>query len=137
MNRSRMILVASAALVLLGGRVQAQAYEVLPGMPEADSMYVPRSSLFDGMQLTKAQQDSIDAITRHYLRLYDALNKENGDVHISQRQFLALREKSRLDRRAVLTPAQQKLFDPRAAAQRADDERISKAMIAKMDARKP
>lgn len=135
MHRSRMFIVASAALILLAGRVQAQALEVRPGSPEADPSYVPKSSLFDGMQLTKTQQDSIDAITRRYMALYNALNQQKSDVHIRNRQFLALREKSRLERRAVLTPEQQKLFDPRAAAQRADDERISKAMIANMERR--
>jgi hypothetical protein len=57
------------------------------------------------------------------------------ELRIRQRQFLALREKSRSEKRAILTPSQQTLYDRNAAAQKLEDERISKTFIEAVERR--
>jgi hypothetical protein len=93
--------------------------------------------LFEGIQLSKAQQDSMDVITRRYAVLFDAVNQDDAGVRIRMRQYLALREKSRADRRAFLTLAQQVIYDKNAAVLKAEDERLAKENIKNVEGRNP
>jgi hypothetical protein len=135
---SRMFVPVVTAVILTAANARAQASRP-EGLARTDSQSapVPVSTLFTGIPLSKPQQDSVDAITRRYQALHEALNGEDADLRIRQRQFLALREKSRADKRALLTLAQRVIYDRNAAVQKAEDEDISKRLIAAVERRNP
>lgn len=133
-------MLALTTVLLLAANAGAQTSDVAK-MEVVDSMAVPpgapATSLFDGIQLTKSQQDTIDALTRRDIKLFNAINAEKSGIRIRQRQFLAVREKSRREKRALLTPAQWPAYDKNAAAQKATDERISRDIIAAVESHHP
>ena len=133
------LLFASAvtAIMLIAPSTHAQTASGALIVVDSAGNALAAQPLFDGIQLSKAQQDSIDVITHRYSVLFDAVNREDAGVRIRQRQFLVLREKSRAEKRAVLTPAQQPIYDKNAAAQKANDDRVSKELIKTVEGRTP
>ena len=133
---TRMLAVA-AALSVAATSTYAQATATMgpvvacgPGTAHPNCEKVPpyRSRLFDGIELTKAQQDSIDAITLRYRALQGRLNAQNLPVKAHNAQVLALRVRAIAEKRKVMTPAQLPRFDKNAAAlKKRDAEAVERA----------
>ena len=126
MRHTTLILtVVASALTIAATTARAQtaaamapAVECGPGTayPNCEDVPQPRSRLFEGIELTKAQQDSIDAITRRYRALQGRLNAQHLPVKAHNAQVLALLTRDLADKRKVMTPAQLPRFDENAAA---------------------
>ena len=133
---SRLLASAVTALTLLAVSTQAQAVgSPVVVAPRASNEPPPAPPLYEGIQLTKAQHDTLRKISLHYRALVEALNDEDASVRIRVRQGLALREKSRAEMRGLLTLAQQVIYDRNAALQKAEDERLGNELIAKVESR--
>ncbi|HEX6536762.1 MAG TPA: hypothetical protein VF041_19400 [Gemmatimonadaceae bacterium] len=134
-NATRILAVAATALAVAATTAHAQAASAPaqamacgPGTAQPTCKDVPRvrSRLFDGIDLTKAQQDSIDAITRRYLALNNQLNAQRLPVDAHNAQVMALRARDIAEKRKVMTPAQLARFDANAAALKKRDEELIK-----------
>ncbi|HEU4642168.1 MAG TPA: M56 family metallopeptidase [Gemmatimonadaceae bacterium] len=109
-----------------------RADSTTPIVPAGCKVPPPKSWLFRGIQLSRTQQDSVDAITRRYRPLYDAINSTTtlpgawATIRPRTAAFLAMRRTEVAEKRTVLTdPAQLRRFDENADSLRKMDERIS------------
>jgi hypothetical protein len=126
MRHTTLILtVVASALTIAATTARAQAAAAMapvvecgPGTayPNCEDVPRPRSRLFEGIELTGTQQDSIDAITRRYRALQGRVNAQSLPVDAHNAQVLALRARDIAEKRKVMTPAQLPRFDKNAAA---------------------
>ena len=116
MRHTTLILtVVASALTIAATTARAQAAAAMapvvecgPGTayPNCEDVPRPRSRLFEGIELTGTQQDSIDAITRRYRALQGRVNAQSLPVDAHNAQVLALRARDIAEKRKVMTPAQ-------------------------------
>jgi Spy/CpxP family protein refolding chaperone len=116
-----------------GTTVPAQSTGIVtcgPGTAHPNCADVPRppSLLFSGIELTKAQQEAIDAIAARYRPLYSELRDQRQGERLTlpayQAQFLGLRARERAEKRKLLSPDQLPRFDANADSVRKVDERL-------------
>jgi Spy/CpxP family protein refolding chaperone len=107
---------ALGAALLSGGALTAGAQQGRRGGPQ-----------LDGIQLTDAQKSKLEEIQRKYqpemMALLEA-KRNGGDQGEVMRKGMELREKSGAEIRAILTPAQQAVFDKNVAEFRAQMQRV-------------
>jgi len=126
MTRLAFIVAASLVTAILSPRV---VHAQDPARAVAGATAFP-SPLFVDMQLTAAQQASIDRIRQRYRLLQDEINRDTASVEVRTTMFLASRVRQRAEMRMVLTEAQRPVFDKRAAEQKAEDEEIVRQGLA-------
>jgi Spy/CpxP family protein refolding chaperone len=90
------------ALLLVGGAVTANAQGARRG-----------NAALNGIELTDAQKVKLEDIQKKYQPEMQAIREsaQNGDKAEAMKKFAAIREKQYSDFRAILTPAQQAVFD--------------------------
>jgi Spy/CpxP family protein refolding chaperone len=90
------------ALLLVGGALTASAQGARRG-----------NSALTGIELTDAQKVKLEDIQKKYQPEMQAIREsaQNGDKVEARKKFDAIREKQYADFRAILTPAQQAVFD--------------------------
>jgi len=94
-----------------------------------------RSQLFEGITLTKAQEDSADAITRRYRALHNQLRAEPLPVAAYNAQVLGLRAREAAEKRKLMAPEQLPRFDANAEALRKSDRELLAETQRRMEAR--
>jgi hypothetical protein len=82
------------------------------------------SRLFRGISLSRTQQDSSNAIDRHFLALHNRLNAQLLPVELHNDLVMELRAWQIAQKRALMTPAQLPRFEENAEALRRADERL-------------
>lgn len=128
--QGQILIAVIAALFLVTAAAGAQVNtQGMTPITDGQDVRVRPSGLFDGITLTQAQADSSDAITQRYYALSFAINHSDADLRTRMRQILSLRERTRTEKRALLTPEQCLRFDKNAAAQKAQDERLINTLI--------
>lgn len=95
-----------------------------PANPSCENVPRIRSVLFEGIELTKAQWDAVDAITRRYRALHSELNEQHLEMPVYHAQLLGLRTRERAEKRKLLTALQQPRFDANADSLRKVDEQL-------------
>jgi len=119
-------LAVAAALAIAATTASAQAapapeptIDCGPGTsnPNCDALRV-RSQLFDGITLTKAQEDSAEAITRRYRAIHQQLRAERLPVAAYNAQLLGLMAREAAEKRKLVAPEQLSRFDANAEALR-------------------
>ena len=129
----RVLAVVATALTVATTSAHAQAAVAVGGVaecgpgtaiPDCANAPLVRSRLFDGIELTAAQQAAVDSITLRYRALNAALHRENLPVDAHNAQFKALRAREIADKRKVMTPAQHPRFDANADSLRMRDEQL-------------
>ena len=129
----RVLTVVSIALTVAATAADAQAAVAVSGVaacgpgtaiPDCTNAPVVRSRLFDGIELTEAQQAAVDSLTLRYRALNAALQRENLPVDAHNAQFKALRAREVVDKRKVMTAAQRPRFDANADSLRMRDEQL-------------
>ena len=90
------------ALLLVSGAVTAHAQEPRRG-----------NRALNGIELTEAQKVKFEDIQKKYQPEMQALREsaQSGDRAEAMKKFAAIREKQFAEFRAILTPAQQAVFD--------------------------
>jgi Spy/CpxP family protein refolding chaperone len=94
---------ALGALLLVSGAVTAHAQDGRRGGNRA----------LNGIELTDAQKTKLEEIQKKYQPEMQALREsaQTGDRAEAMKKFAAIREKQFAEFRAILTPAQQAVFD--------------------------
>lgn len=124
MKAIRLVL-ASLALVLGATQARAQA------TPATERPNRPRPESMVDIELTSAQKARLVEIRRKYDPELAALREEmrtGADRAEVMRKGAALRERSSADVRAILTPAQQAVFDRNVAEVKARVEQMRRQM---------
>jgi len=110
---------AFGAALLIGGAtiVSAQA-----GGAQQQGQRGGRSTQMNGIELTDAQKLKLDEIQKKYQPEMMSIRNDmmnGGDRAELMKKSVSLREKSAADIRAILTPAQQAVFDKNIVEQKA------------------
>ena len=88
----------------------------------------PTSRLYEGIEMTQAQQEASAAITARYRPLYGELQAERQanrlTLPVYQAQFLSLRARERAEKRKLMTPEQLPRFDANVEFLRKSDEQL-------------
>jgi Spy/CpxP family protein refolding chaperone len=107
---------ALSAALLVGGALMATAHAQQGGR---------RGVQLNGIELTDAQKSKYEEIQRKYQPEMQSLieqRRTGGDPAVVLRKGMELREKSGAEIRAILTPAQQAVFDRNIAQMKKDWE---------------
>lgn len=118
-RKLRTIVFMSIIGVAISSAAQAQVY--IADSVHGRRLLVPDSSglaydtplnrsMFQGVQLSRLQRDSIDRLARHWKATNTARRTERSS-HAEINTILTQLERERLSYRKLLTPAQQKRFD--------------------------
>jgi Spy/CpxP family protein refolding chaperone len=125
----RAIRIAALSVAILAGTAAAaSAQSGAPTRQEGGQPGGRRPNVaLNGIELTDAQKIKLDAIQRKYQPEMMSIRDEmqnGGDRAETMKKFMALRDKSGAEIRAILTPEQQAVFDKNAAEMKARMEQM-------------